>query len=412
MNTNRIKRSVINILNDILSHFYVRKNKINERSKKDVLILPPAEFGSLGDEAMIISIIEYLDEFHFSKSDILSFVQKSWSKRLSGILGFQNEVVMKSKFGNPSNFYKILNEALNYKTFIIVGADILDGHYSSVQSTKRFLLARLLAKNGVKVIVMGASFNNNINPFVKRELKKANNKNFVLNARDLKSHERVSKLYGNAKLTMDVAFLLKPSKPANYTEFINFENNGDFISININPIHYGIYGDALIDYTKAFIDFILTKTKINILLVPHDVRTNTFGKHSDYSLLELIKNEYDNSDRVFFYNKIDFINARNLKYVAYNSLFVITGRMHFAIASLSNRVPVIVMAYQGKFEGMLKAIYSEPERYILKNDSLDLEELITKSLSIISNIENENLLIDSKEIKENSRKNFDVLKGI
>ena len=66
------KRLIINKINNFLCLFYSTKNKIEPNNLKEALILPPAEFGSLGDEAMIMSVIEYLNQNHNINSDLIS----------------------------------------------------------------------------------------------------------------------------------------------------------------------------------------------------------------------------------------------------------------------------------------------------------------------------------------------------
>lgn len=406
-----LKRVIINTIDNIFSFFYFKECKVDVDNKKDVLILPPAEFGSLGDEAMIMSVIDYLQQNYNLVSDLISFKQKSWTVRLKENLGFNTEIVVNSKFGNPFNTIKLLKTAKQYNYFIIIGADILDGHYSSTQSSKRFLLGRILANAGVNVVITGASFNNNINPFVIRELRRVPVKNFVLNIRDIGSFERVKKIYKDAVLTMDVAYLLNPLEPQNYADFLSFKQKGDYIALNINPIHYKKYGEKLIDYFLEYSNYIISETPYNIVLVPHDIRDNTFGKYSDYSLLDYIEKKIDSPSRVFFYKEIESINARFLKYVAYHAKLVITGRMHFAIASLSNAVPVLVMTYQGKFEGMLREIYDTPRKYILNKVPNDTNEIILRTNSILENLEKENSLINSSKIKNKAQINFTVFKS-
>ncbi|SFC96016.1 polysaccharide pyruvyl transferase family protein [Algibacter pectinivorans] len=405
---NRLKRYIISILNEILVRLW-KKKSINKNEVIDkVLVLPPDEFGSIGDEAMIISVIQNVKLDAGLNTDILSFEKESWNERLNQYEGFSEEIVIKSKFANPFNLFKVLKLAKQYKYFVIIGADILDGHYSSVQSSKRILLGRLLSDIGTKVIVTGSSFNKAIHPSVTKELQKVTSNNFKLNIRDLKSYERISKIYPKATLTMDIAFLLKPKSPEHYKDFISFEKQGEYLSININPIHYEKYGESLLTYFIDYIKFLISTTSYNVILVPHDVRENTFGKYSDYEISKLIYNKINLPSRVFFFENKKHINAATLKHVAYNSKIVITGRMHYSIAALSNSVPVLVMTYQGKFEGMLLEIYKEVDNYVISSKGLDLDELKTKSFRILNNLEQEKALINQKSIKNKSKLNLDI----
>ena len=206
---------------------------------------------------------------------------------------------------------------------------------------------------------------------------------------------------------MDVAFLLNPVLPKRYHAFLEFEKKGDYISISINALHHKKFGDTFISDFVDYINYLIINTNYNIILVPHDIRENAFGAYSDYQLQNIVYEKVNNPQRLFFFGDEKFITAPMLKHVAYNSNLVITGRMHYSIAALSNGVPVIVMAYQAKFEGMLLEIYDNIDNYVLDTDLFNLEELKTKTTIILANLEEEKKLIGQANIKEKAQKNLE-----
>lgn len=405
---NEVKRRIVNISNRLFYFLYkIKPLKKKNNHKKQVLILPPDRFGSLGDEAMIIAVINNLKKKGLN-CDVLSFKNGSWEERLKDIEGYNNEIIINSKFGNPLNFQRIISTVSEYNCFVIIGADIMDGYYSTVESIKRLLLGRISSEMGLKAIVTACSFNNNIHHLVKKELSKMENSNFTLNIRDVNSFNNIKEFYKTPVLSSDVSFLLEPPSTFGYVELEEFIDKSEFITININSLHYNKYGDWLIQYFKTFISYILTNTNLNVVLAPHDIRENTFSKYSDYEILISLYKIVDNVDRVFVLNKKSKINAIMLKQLAYKSKLVIAGRLHFCIAALSNKVPVLVMPYQDKFEGILSDIYTTPESYILLEFPNNVQELVSKTLFILNNLKQEKELIKIEELKAKSIINFEL----
>lgn len=345
-----------------------------------MLILPPHGFGSIGDEAMIISAIQNFKSRYDLDSDILAFSSEGrWIDRVEHIDGFCGEIVVNGRFGNPFNTKNIISIISKYELFVIVGADIMDGAYSVLQSCKRFILLRQAARLGIKSILLGSSFNNNISREVIEYLKELNGfENIKLNVRDKLSYDRIKMFYCNAVPVMDCGFLLDSIRMDDDISY--FAENNDFIAINLNSIHYKKYGDIFIYRLAQDIEKIVKIFSLSVILTPHDIREESFGVPSDLALCKKIysKINSDLSEKIRIVENRQLLNAPYLKWLASKAVLVVTGRMHFAIAALGSGTPVLCMTYQDKFEGMLSVFTENEEDWILSNYIEDTNLLINK----------------------------------
>lgn len=359
-----LKRKVIVFVTKIALRIFGRA--ANQEKEREFLLLPPHGFGSLGDEAMMIAILE-----HFFASgkvvDIVSFsAEGCWADRLVNVSGFGVEYSLNGRFGSPFNIWPLLKLVGNYKNLLVVGADIMDGTYSELQSCKRLDLMGEAARRGTKSVLVGSSFKKSVSPNILRRLAKLSlNPAIAINARDEMSYQRLDKEGVKVRRVMDVAFLLSPSQGD--SELLSTLVPRSYFVVNINSIHYKLYGNQLLNLLQEEIVNICKEHRLSVVLVPHDVREDAFDAPSDLSILRLLHNNLvkELGSAVSLIDDSSLIDAASVKRIAAGAVFVITGRMHLAIASLGSAVPVISFTYQDKFEGLYCFFFGDDRRYLL-----------------------------------------------
>ncbi len=241
---------------------------------------------------------------------------------------------------------------------VIIGADVIDGHYDSVDAGKALIFADLASRYGAKVTILGFSFNarpagkvvavlNRIDPAVS------------LNVRDPISLERFG-LASSAKgrIVADVAFLLPPSQGgAEMVEaltWIEQERSAGRIVLGLN-IHPKLFGVDQADAVERLVERTAAMAaahagrNVSWLMVPHDYRGEGAGDLEVMDALTQRLNAYAVGHVQMLRGKH---RASELKGMAARLDGVVTGRMHLAIAALGSGVPVLTITYQDKFEGL------------------------------------------------------------
>jgi polysaccharide pyruvyl transferase WcaK-like protein len=94
----------------------------------------------------------------------------------------------------------------------------------------------------------------------------------------------------------------------------------------------------------VLVDYILTETEMNVVLVPHVVQP----VDNDYDALREINNH--GSKRVVLVS--DRLSAAQYKHIISKSKFCILARTHAAIAAYSSGVPTLAIAYSIKAHGI------------------------------------------------------------
>lgn len=112
-----------------------------------------------------------------------------------------------------ANFDHLLH-TLSPRVVVVVGADMIDGHYGAMFAVRQLLSADLAARHGIPTIVSGFSFNSTPSPHVMRVLPMLH-ADVALKVRDPASLARVRRLRAdNVELVADCAFLLEPDNGA------------------------------------------------------------------------------------------------------------------------------------------------------------------------------------------------------
>ena len=389
----------------ILVSFLIPNFIANRRNR--ILIVPPDfTFGSFGDQAMVFSIIENIKKTN-PKAEIALFMMNEYQEK--GIplqFGYNIPIYFPNKIQKRTPFFKKL--CSSYGTLYIVGADILDGGCGIKTSLKYFKLMNIAHKKGLKVIANGFSFNDKNYPEIVKNIKKVS-QYAVLNARDEISAERLRSIgCKNVKQTADMAFLFDESlyTKSDYclelsNQILKLKSSGK----KVIGLHLTTIPDA--DY-NTFLEKIISAIKpikeLSVIILPHDKRIY-LEKMSDMEFGQIIEQKLKDND-IETINAYELENETDVKHIAGLLDFVITSRMHLAIASLSKNVPVISFVYQGKFEGLYK-FYNFKQNLMLEADNFTSEDLKEKISYLLGDNSISSMLMECNEvIKEYAKNNL------
>jgi polysaccharide pyruvyl transferase WcaK-like protein len=344
---------------DLLGNIYANLlglKKISGKDKKNrnlsVLLLPPTDSGSLGDQAMVTAVINHFQE-QGAKVGLLAYnsifeCQEFYPKV---------EVI---KYHNSLQFAKLVSQ---YDKFCCLGADVMDGYYSQKRSLLRAKLVSIAAKTGADSSILGFSFNSDPNPKAIKALERLP-QNVRLFARDPVSHQRLlENLTRPVELTADLAFLLSPNDDSEVScitsQWIDREQVEGRIVIGINAnckLLESLEVKTAESLCKIYVDNLVKIYKdkpVSFVVIPHDFR-EAEGAISDIAFAEMIWNFLPSEIQYHCLKVPTPCTAGDIKSICGKLDLVVTGRMHLAIASLGQGTPAACITYQGKFEGLFK----------------------------------------------------------
>jgi polysaccharide pyruvyl transferase WcaK-like protein len=244
-------------------------------------------------------------------------------------------------------------------TAFALGADIMDGYYSPVTTARVLAICDVLARAGARVAITGFSFNDRPSPLLRAAFERVH-PSVALNLRDPISEQRFRAFCrAPATLVADVAFLLAPdASGAPYdaaAAWVGEQRTAarPVVAFNVHPMLIKGATDAQVErFVARAVDAIRAvsaTTPVAWLLLPHDYR----GSIGDDACLAPIAQRLAGSG-VTFHHPSTPLSAPQLKAVAGLVDGVATGRMHLAIATLGQGVPVAGFTYQDKFQGLLQ----------------------------------------------------------
>lgn len=332
----------------------VKPIEIGSRLKRLLIVAcdPLTVLGSVGDDAMITATLQQARSNNpHVEVDIL--VEGAECIDLVLERGFSPVDI----FGK-ADFIEALAQqfsARNYDCVVVVGADVLDGYYQPLMSAKLLASADLAAAAGIKSVILGFSFNNKPYPALAMFYRSLH-PGVLLNVRDAVSLGRLKSFAKtNATLVADSAFSLVPSKPDENTSLWIARKRAEgyrVVGFNLHPMLFKnadrLQIETIIRRGAEALQSVVDERPVCWLLIPHDYREG-FG---DQACLKAIAGLLSTplGDRVRYLE--GKWAASLLKGIAGQLDGVVSGRMHLAIAALGEGVPVICIAYQGKFEGL------------------------------------------------------------
>lgn len=349
-----------------------------ERKDGTVLLVPPTYPNSLGDEAMMCSVIAKLRERGFQYVNVLSFdATLPWCEKIPGIdaeFAYGGLSTRRRVF----EIIRLVRATLGARYLILLGADVLDGGYGNWHANTKLDLLVILQRAGVKVQVAGFSFKKEPSVGAVSAFRELGPK-ALYTPRDPGSLDRFVHSTGlPAQLAADLAFLLPKtveSSPARSWIKSQREVGGLVLGWNING-HLRRYcadkdlSNYILAHCAILVRLLLLEPKLSIVLIPHDsLSSDQTVCDSDpevgLALYREIPAEF--RDRVHLADLPK--DAATVAGICENLHGAVSCRMHLAIACLRAGVPVMCWEYQDKVTGLLAGHFETPEAV------LDLQEL-------------------------------------
>lgn len=317
----------------------------------EVLVLPPATAGSLGDQALVQAVQDHLPVS--GRSALRQVLFKDFAPQPLRAACRPPLILFR---GSRASWLSYLRRLAHARCFLIAGADVMDGRYGIDQTLHSLDLADIACAAGVPTSVLGFSFSDAPEPAAVARLRAANPE-ISFNLRDPVSLQRFEAATGRpAQLVADMAFSLQPAlqdPPATSGAAWIDRQRADgcvIVGLNANVLTRRSDHDAVIGiYAETIAGLHREIGKVAFLLIPHDFRP----EQSDARTLNSIAARLPADIAARVRPVSDPLAAWEVKALAAKLDLVVTGRMHLAIAALGSGVAPLCISYVGKFEGLM-----------------------------------------------------------
>lgn len=326
------------------------KQQLNE-DEYHVLLCAPGQ-GNMGDQAMLEAFLERVpgDIRLIAKAAVDVDVPSHSVDRVT-VLELPSLLygALPARLPDLLKFRRLLRNA---KSLSIVGADIMDGYYNARASINRAVLAWLACKLGVSCRVLGFSWAPGAHEHALSVLRAAADAGTTLFARDPISSDRLRSagVVGVVDAS-DVVFSAE-QRDNSAVKWLAKQTDGtrQFAIINVSGLLQR-RSNLLEEY--ELIARHLMQLGLDVILLPHVSRAQTDDRAACQSLYERID---DRKTNVVLSNLLTPEQTRDL---CAQARIVVTGRMHLAVIALSQGVPSVALASQGKVEGLMALFGSE-----------------------------------------------------
>lgn len=336
---------------------------------------PGEVVGSRGDDAMFTVVVKAVQE----RNPQCRIGVVSVSSPLPDILA--NEGVVAEPIWSGHGYANLIDVLERYDTLVMIGADVMDGHYSGGNALRQWAFSDLAARRGLRAFVLGCSFSDHIAAPVARALPLLSPKLRVF-ARERQSKFKFDALGTTAAtLVADSAFLLPPSLTSPDHAVVRAWTDaqraqGRFVcALNVHPMIF--HGNDLGQVAELNLALAETLTRlvqrhsVSILLMPHDFREGNLGDNAALSPLhELLKPIFGQ----YVLHAKRPARASEIKGLVAMADMLVTGRMHLGVGALSVGVPMWGLSPQDKFIGLFEH-FGLPDQRITPNQARDVAAL-------------------------------------
>ncbi|MFB6271689.1 MAG: polysaccharide pyruvyl transferase family protein [Salinibacter sp.] len=389
-----------------------RIRKKEKTYKKSVLLMSPSKYpGSLGDEAMLIGACEWLQ----NKECTVGVLTDYDAEIPDYFQCFDETVRLRGAYRKGlSSSRRFIDIARSWDALGVFGADVIDGTYSEERALGMLMRIYEAQRAGMPSQLLGSSVKDrNISPLIKDMVGAIGEERLAF--RDKGSRDRFAEATGlQCDVVADAAFLLRPRSTSNSEVKISrikkHKENGRAVwGLNTNWRLFDEYVSRreyiknLSGLAKAFEKRIGPS---HLVLMPHDTRG---GDRSDFSVSEDL---YKRLREVGVSSTLIEKNIRSyeIKKICKEVDFVLSMRMHLAIAAMSVSCPVASISYQEKFDGLYD--HFNIDGAVLKKKHIEDKNVISeftlkkyKNRSKIKDKISENKNVVNKKAK----KNFDFI---
>lgn len=331
-----------------------------------VLMAPSVE-GSRGDAAMMEVLLGDLRRKYDGRAVLLCYKRSEQHADL--VRKFQVEVAsLENLARHPLQLRQLLQRT---HTFRLIGADIVDGFYSPLTTGLRLSAAQTFAHAGCDAKVISFSFCATPAPSIALLWQQLPGSLGLL-TRDPESQRRLSKLLGReVAQAADLAFLLEPDATGidDQLRWIEGQRGRGQTVVGIGVNALLLKAGAQRALAQVVTRLLQRQPQLSLLFVAHDFRAKSSDLDAARGTMSHIPPEL--SSRIGVVEQEH--GPRQLKAIAQRLDAVVSGRMHFSIAALSQAVPAFCFRYQGKVEGLLELVGfgAEIEQLSIESGSLE-----------------------------------------
>lgn len=234
--------------------------------------------------------------------------------------------------------------ASRHSTLSVTGADIVDGGYSRRTASTLWAIAGATAESGRDSRILGFSWRKGVDASVREVSRRATRAGVVAYVRDPFSAERAQNDgLSNVRSVADTAFTLT-NAPAYSSPTESHE-----VLVNVS----GLIAKR-VDLTSDYVDLVswLVSAGYKVRLVAHVDSATT----SDIAASDVIHRALSPDVRCHVVWDRELYFAEEIKQLAASARLVVTGRMHLSVLAMSVGVPALVLATQGKVDGLMSLV--------------------------------------------------------
>lgn len=320
-----------------------------------VLVLPSAGGGNIGDQAMFESVVANLTD-----RKVVALVLD----RANYDLTFEPDSdrvqtvdVPDLMHGHGLKHIKSLLEVRRLSrgatSFIVIGADILDGAYSTTIASRSWFLCEEVARRGQTVRVLGFSWNGFAPRAVLRAAMKAAAAGAHLFPRDPHSWARLSaSKVPNLTSAADTVFCHQARVRTDIADrssailaWMRCPDKRAVVNLS------GLVASRM-DQNPEYLAILdaLARRGLTPLLVPHVSHDGASDIEAISSFLDYLREQ--GHDEPSFVGEL--LSPTDIRTLVAEADLVITGRMHLSILGILEGATPVVLATQGKVSGLLE----------------------------------------------------------
>jgi polysaccharide pyruvyl transferase WcaK-like protein len=253
----------------------------------------------------------------------------------------------------------------------------------------------MAARQGLETSILGFSVNDSPDDAAIADLAALSHR-VRLCVRDPVSLGRLaSRGIGNLIRVADLAFLMPPAGHSFATEraerWIEAQRSAgrSVLVFNLSTqalTEAGRLGKAVLQQLADLIETLISTRRSSVLFLPHDLRAHGTAKESDVAIAVALSRLVSKKLVDHRYHAVAVpTSAAEAKRLAGLADWVVTGRMHLAIAAWGMGKPVIGISYQGKFEGLAQDLGMSS--CLVDSRTFDVQRLADTCLGMLKQIE-------------------------
>jgi len=272
-----------------------------------------------------------------SNTFLLSRDDYEFSAELGAEIRIDKALELASGAKFKEKFKTLIEVSSACDSLYMIGADMMDGKYNPEVSLRKWRIAEWFAKNVGPAAVISMSWNTNPHPLSVSAVKRANAAGVKIFTRDALSQERLLDIGVKSTLTSDVSFvtteLREPS--LEIQNWLKSEKRTVIVTVS----DWVVNNKEIFDLLKSSLNSV--KDKFQFLFVPMVAD----GQSRDLEACEKL------ADEVGGWVIPELLRPEELRWIAKESAFGISARMHCCLLGFAAGMPSVGIEYQGKFKG-------------------------------------------------------------